>query len=124
MPQVHVVLVKKPKKYVLIQFYKFVISKFRHSSFFCSERKWQQLECISKQFEKEKQKLIRQLQDLHTKLQKFEKENSSLKENMVQRTSQFQAIQKELLEKASKSNTLEREVSKLYEVCIFRNYLV
>ncbi|XP_066480276.1 coiled-coil domain-containing protein 18 isoform X1 [Tiliqua scincoides] len=77
-----------------------------------TERKWQQLEFISKQFEKEKQRLIRQLEDLRSKLQKSEDENSSLKENMTQRTIQFQAIQKELLEKAAKSSTLEREIAR------------
>ncbi|XP_042318819.1 coiled-coil domain-containing protein 18 isoform X2 [Sceloporus undulatus] len=77
-----------------------------------SESKYLQLELISKQFENEKQKLMRQLDELHAKLEKSEEENSALKDNMTQRTSQFQTIQEELLEKAAKTSRLEREIAR------------
>ncbi|KAH0618385.1 hypothetical protein JD844_017527 [Phrynosoma platyrhinos] len=77
-----------------------------------TESKYLQLELISKQFENEKQKLIRRLDELHAKLEKSEEENSVLKDSMAQRTSQFQAIQEELLEKAAKSSMLEREIAR------------
>ncbi|XP_054837612.1 coiled-coil domain-containing protein 18 [Eublepharis macularius] len=75
-------------------------------------RKCQQSELISNNFEKEKQKLIRRLNELHSKLEKSEKENSSIKADMAQRTSQFKAIQEELLEKAAKSANMERVVAR------------
>uniref|UniRef100_A0A8C6X294 Coiled-coil domain containing 18 n=1 Tax=Naja naja TaxID=35670 RepID=A0A8C6X294_NAJNA len=62
-----------------------------------------------KQFEKEKQILNRNLEELHIKLEKSEEESAILKNNIAQRTNQFQAIQEELLEKAAKSCRLERE---------------
>nr|XP_020644329.1 coiled-coil domain-containing protein 18 isoform X1 [Pogona vitticeps]XP_020644330.1 coiled-coil domain-containing protein 18 isoform X1 [Pogona vitticeps] len=77
-----------------------------------TERKCKQLEITTKQLEKEKQILIKQLEELHTKLEKSEEENKFLKDNMAQRTTQFQAIQEELLEKAAKSTTLEREIAR------------
>uniref|UniRef100_A0A8C6VDT4 Coiled-coil domain containing 18 n=1 Tax=Naja naja TaxID=35670 RepID=A0A8C6VDT4_NAJNA len=72
----------------------------------------EQLELISKQFEKEKQILNRNLEELHIKLEKSEEESAILKNNIAQRTNQFQAIQEELLEKAAKSCRLEREVTR------------
>nr|XP_056699981.1 coiled-coil domain-containing protein 18 [Euleptes europaea] len=75
-------------------------------------RKCQQLELINNKFEKEKQKLVRHLKELHAKLEKSEEENSSLKADMVQRTGQFQAIQEELLEKATQSTKTEREATR------------
>nr|XP_060629969.1 coiled-coil domain-containing protein 18 isoform X1 [Anolis sagrei ordinatus] len=77
-----------------------------------SESKYQQLELLRKQFEKEKHKLNRQLEELRNKLEKSEEENSVLKGSMAQRTSQFQAIQEELLEKAAKSTSLEKELAR------------
>ncbi|NXA08925.1 CCD18 protein, partial [Sapayoa aenigma] len=75
-------------------------------------RKCQQLELISKQFEKVRQKFQKEIQELHTKLTKADDENSALKTSMAQRTSQFQTIQEDLLKKASKTSSLEREVKK------------
>ncbi|XP_039204450.1 coiled-coil domain-containing protein 18 [Crotalus tigris] len=74
--------------------------------------KCEQLELISKQFEKEKQILIKKLEELRIKLEKSEEENAVLKNNIAQRTNQFQTIQEELLEKAAKSCRLEREVAR------------
>ncbi|KAL7984886.1 hypothetical protein Chor_003456, partial [Crotalus horridus] len=74
--------------------------------------KCEQLELISKQFEKEKQILIKNLEELRIKLEKSEEENAVLKNNIAQRTNQFQTIQEELLEKAAKSCRLEREVAR------------
>ncbi|KAM3841783.1 coiled-coil domain-containing protein 18 [Vipera latastei] len=74
--------------------------------------KCEQLELISKQFEKEKQILIRNLGELRIKLEKSEEESTVLKNNIAQRTNQFQTIQEELLEKAAKSCRLEREVAR------------
>ncbi|NXU94474.1 CCD18 protein, partial [Xiphorhynchus elegans] len=75
-------------------------------------RKCQQLELISKQFEKMRQRFQKEIEELHTKLTKANDENSSLKTSMTQRTSQFQVIQEDLLKKASKTSSLEREIRK------------
>ncbi|NXT63907.1 CCD18 protein, partial [Chaetops frenatus] len=75
-------------------------------------RKWQQLELISKQFEKVRQKFQKEIEELRTKLIKAGDENSALKTSMAQRTSQFQVIQEDLLRKASKASSLEREIRK------------
>ncbi|NXI01065.1 CCD18 protein, partial [Pachycephala philippinensis] len=75
-------------------------------------RKCQQLELISKQFEKLRQKLQKEIEELRTKLTKADDENSALKTSMAQRTSQFQIIQEDLLKKASKTSSLEREIRK------------
>ncbi|NXM04438.1 CCD18 protein, partial [Tyrannus savana] len=75
-------------------------------------RKCQQLELISKQFEKMKQRFQKEIEELHTKLTKADDENSSLKTSMAQRTSQFQIIQEDLLKKASKTSSLEKEIRK------------
>uniref|UniRef100_A0A8D2MGW3 Coiled-coil domain containing 18 n=1 Tax=Zonotrichia albicollis TaxID=44394 RepID=A0A8D2MGW3_ZONAL len=74
--------------------------------------KCQQLELISKQFEKVRQKFQKEIEELRTKLIKAEDENSALRTSMAQRTSQFQTIQEDLLKKASKTNSLEREIRK------------
>ncbi|XP_017585387.1 coiled-coil domain-containing protein 18 isoform X2 [Corvus cornix cornix] len=75
-------------------------------------RKCQQLELISKQFEKLRQKFQKEIKELRTKLTKADDENSALKTSMAQRTSQFQIIQEDLLKKASKTSSLEREIRK------------
>ncbi|XP_064575825.1 coiled-coil domain-containing protein 18 isoform X1 [Zonotrichia leucophrys gambelii] len=75
-------------------------------------RKCHQLELISKQFEKVRQKFQKEIEELRTKLIKAEDENSALRTSMAQRTSQFQTIQEDLLKKASKTNSLEREIRK------------
>uniref|UniRef100_A0A663DPV4 Coiled-coil domain containing 18 n=1 Tax=Aquila chrysaetos chrysaetos TaxID=223781 RepID=A0A663DPV4_AQUCH len=75
-------------------------------------RKCQQLELISKQFEKERQRFQKEIEELRTKLTKADDVNSSLKTSMAQRASQFQIIQEDLLKKASKTSSLEREVTK------------
>ncbi|XP_041277221.1 coiled-coil domain-containing protein 18 [Onychostruthus taczanowskii] len=75
-------------------------------------RKCQQLELISKQFEKMRQKFQKEIEELRTKLIKADDENSALRTSMAQRTSQFQIIQEDLLKKASKTNSLEREIRK------------
>ncbi|KFV43433.1 Coiled-coil domain-containing protein 18, partial [Tyto alba] len=74
--------------------------------------KCQQLELISKQFEKERQRFQKQIEELHTKLTEADDENSSLKTSMAQRASQFQIIQEDLLKKVSKTTGLKREITK------------
>ncbi|PKU48147.1 coiled-coil domain-containing protein 18 [Limosa lapponica baueri] len=76
------------------------------------KRKCQQLALISKQFEKERQRLQKEIEVLRTQLTKADDENSSLKTSMAQRASQFQVIQEDLLKKASKTSSLEREITK------------
>ncbi|XP_067997379.1 coiled-coil domain-containing protein 18 isoform X4 [Melanerpes formicivorus] len=75
-------------------------------------RKCQQLELISKKFEKERQRFQRELRELHAKLTKAEDEKSSLKTSMAQRASQLQIIQEDLLKKASRTGSLEKEITK------------
>ncbi|NXG48515.1 CCD18 protein, partial [Psilopogon haemacephalus] len=75
-------------------------------------RKCQQLELISKKFEKERQRFQKELKELHTKLTKADDEKSSLKTSMAQRASHFQIIQEDLLKKVSKTGTLEKEITK------------
>ncbi|NXM90671.1 CCD18 protein, partial [Oenanthe oenanthe] len=75
-------------------------------------RNCQQLELISKQFEKVRQKFQKEIEELHTKLIKADEENSALRTSMAQRTSQFQIIQEDLLKKASKASSLEKEIRK------------
>ncbi|XP_029815642.1 coiled-coil domain-containing protein 18 isoform X2 [Manacus vitellinus] len=75
-------------------------------------RKCQQLELISKQFEKMRRRFQKEIEELRTKLTKADDENSSLKSSMAQRTSQFQIIQEDLLKKASKTSSLEKEMRK------------
>uniref|UniRef100_A0A452U320 Coiled-coil domain containing 18 n=1 Tax=Ursus maritimus TaxID=29073 RepID=A0A452U320_URSMA len=64
---------------------------------------------MNKQYERERQRLASGIEELRTKLMQIEAENSDLKVNMAHRTSQFQLIQEELLEKASNSSKLESE---------------
>lgn len=66
---------------------------------------------MNKQYEREKERLATGIEELRTKLIQIEAENSDLKVNMAHRTSQFQLIQEELLEKASNASKLENEVS-------------
>ncbi|XP_063263583.1 coiled-coil domain-containing protein 18 isoform X2 [Prinia subflava] len=75
-------------------------------------RKCQQLELISKKFEKVRQKFQKEIEELRAKLLRADDENSALKTSMAQRTSQFQIIQEDLLKKASKTSSLEREIRK------------
>ncbi|NWT55695.1 CCD18 protein, partial [Erythrocercus mccallii] len=75
-------------------------------------RKCQELELISKQFEKVRQKFQKEIEGLRTKLIKADDEISALRTSMAQRTSQFQIIQEDLLKKASKTSSLEREIRK------------
>nr|KAF6443289.1 coiled-coil domain containing 18 [Molossus molossus] len=67
---------------------------------------------VNMQYERERQKLASGIEELRTKLTQIEAENSDLKVNMAHRTSQFQLIQEELLEKASNSSKLESEMTK------------
>uniref|UniRef100_A0ABI7XUN7 Coiled-coil domain containing 18 n=1 Tax=Felis catus TaxID=9685 RepID=A0ABI7XUN7_FELCA len=67
---------------------------------------------VNKQYERERQRLASGIEELRTKLMQIEAENSDLKVNMAHRTSQFQLIQEELLEKASNSSKLESEMTK------------
>lgn len=62
---------------------------------------------------KRKAKTCSGIEKLRDKLMQIEAEFTDLKVNMAHRTSQFQLIQEELLEKASNSSKLESEVSKL-----------
>uniref|UniRef100_A0A8C8AZA4 Coiled-coil domain containing 18 n=1 Tax=Otus sunia TaxID=257818 RepID=A0A8C8AZA4_9STRI len=66
-------------------------------------------EIVVKQFEKERQRLQKEIEELRTKLTEADDENSSLRTSMAQRASQFQIIQEDLLKKASKASSLERE---------------
>ncbi|XP_073907066.1 coiled-coil domain-containing protein 18 isoform X3 [Castor canadensis] len=67
---------------------------------------------VNKQYERERQRLATGIEELRSKLMQIEAENSDLKVNMAHRTSQFQLIQEELLEKASNSSKLESEMTK------------
>ncbi|XP_038948543.1 coiled-coil domain-containing protein 18 isoform X3 [Rattus norvegicus] len=67
---------------------------------------------VNKQYEREKQRLATGIEELRAKLVQIEAENSDLKVNMAHRTSQFQLIQEELLEKASNASKLENEMTK------------
>ncbi|XP_074118811.1 coiled-coil domain-containing protein 18 isoform X2 [Sminthopsis crassicaudata] len=72
----------------------------------------QKLHIVSKHFEREKQRLASGIEELRAKLAKTEAENSELKADMAHRTSQFQAIQEELLEKITNSSKMESEMTK------------
>nr|KAF6504240.1 coiled-coil domain containing 18 [Rousettus aegyptiacus] len=67
---------------------------------------------VNKHYERERQRLASGIEELRAKLMQIEAENSDLKVNMAHRTSQFQLIQEELLEKASNSSKLESEMTK------------
>ncbi|XP_072500126.1 coiled-coil domain-containing protein 18 isoform X3 [Notamacropus eugenii] len=73
---------------------------------------FQKLHIVSKHFEREKQRLVAGIEELRTKLSKTAAENSELKANMAHRTSQFQVIQEELLEKVTNSSKMESEMTK------------
>lgn len=94
--------------WVCVFFYKLILNLF---FLLWERRKCQQLELISKQFEKVRQKFQKEIEGLRTKLLKADDENSALRTSMAQRTSQFQIIQEDLLKRASKTSSLEREVS-------------
>ncbi|XP_031193092.1 coiled-coil domain-containing protein 18 isoform X8 [Mastomys coucha] len=72
----------------------------------------QDQQTVDKQYEREKQRLATGIEELRAKLMQIEAENSDLKVNMAHRTSQFQLIQEELLEKASNASKLENEMTK------------
>ncbi|XP_036624099.1 coiled-coil domain-containing protein 18 [Trichosurus vulpecula] len=72
----------------------------------------QKLHTANKHFEREKQRLVAGIEELRAKLAKTEAENSELKANMAHRTSQFQVIQEELLEKVTNSSKMESEMTK------------
>uniref|UniRef100_A0A8C4TU62 Coiled-coil domain containing 18 n=1 Tax=Falco tinnunculus TaxID=100819 RepID=A0A8C4TU62_FALTI len=63
----------------------------------------------NKQFEKERQRFQKEIEKLRAKVTKADDENSSLKISMDQRASQFKIIQEDLLKKASKTSSLEKE---------------
>uniref|UniRef100_A0A8C6RLQ0 Coiled-coil domain containing 18 n=1 Tax=Nannospalax galili TaxID=1026970 RepID=A0A8C6RLQ0_NANGA len=67
---------------------------------------------VNMQYERERQRLAAGVEELRAKLIQIEAENSDLKVNMAHRTSQFQLIQEELLEKASNTTKLESEMTK------------
>ncbi|XP_040589408.1 coiled-coil domain-containing protein 18 isoform X2 [Mesocricetus auratus] len=67
---------------------------------------------MSKQYDRERERLATGIEELRAKLTQIEAENSDLKVNMAHRTSQFQLIQEELLEKASNASKLESEMTK------------
>ncbi|XP_059130915.1 coiled-coil domain-containing protein 18 isoform X1 [Peromyscus eremicus] len=75
-------------------------------------RKDQNHHTMNKQYEREKERLATGIEELRAKLIQIEAENSDLKVNMAHRTSQFQLIQEELLEKASNASKLENEMTK------------
>ncbi|XP_027710635.1 coiled-coil domain-containing protein 18 isoform X2 [Vombatus ursinus] len=72
----------------------------------------QKLHTVGKHFEREKERLAAGIEELRAKLAKTEAENSELKANMAHRTSQFQVIQEELLEKVTNSSKMESEMTK------------
>ncbi|XP_032302005.1 coiled-coil domain-containing protein 18 isoform X4 [Coturnix japonica] len=76
------------------------------------ERRCQQLELVSKQFEKERQRFKKEMERLRIKLAKLDNENLSLKTSMAQRTTQFQSLQEELSAKTLRTNTLQQEITK------------
>ncbi|XP_051053985.1 coiled-coil domain-containing protein 18 isoform X2 [Phodopus roborovskii] len=67
---------------------------------------------VNKRYEREKERLASGVEELRAKLSQIEAENSDLKSSMAHRTSQFQLIQEELLEKASNASKLENEMTK------------
>lgn len=73
--------------------------------------KFQHLESVSKQLQEENERLSDAVKELKRKLSKTQAEAANTKLSMAQRTCQFQLIQEELLEKASRTTKLEQEVS-------------
>ncbi|XP_053549095.1 LOW QUALITY PROTEIN: coiled-coil domain-containing protein 18 [Bombina bombina] len=76
------------------------------------EEKSLQLEAVCKQLQTERENLTHRLKDLEGKLNKAQTEVANAKISMAQRTSQFQAIQNELLEKASKTAGLQQDITR------------
>ncbi|KAM5148094.1 coiled-coil domain-containing protein 18 [Mantella aurantiaca] len=74
--------------------------------------KYMELETAREQLQIEKEKTAENVKELQRKLGKAQNEVANTKLSMAQRTSQFQLIQEELLEKASKSTKLEQEMTK------------
>ncbi|PIO15343.1 hypothetical protein AB205_0062530, partial [Aquarana catesbeiana] len=72
--------------------------------------KYLQLQTSIEQLQMEKEKHSENVKELQRKLGKAQTEIANTKLSMAQRTSQFQLIQGELLEKASKSTKLEQEL--------------
>ncbi|XP_018116493.1 cytoskeletal protein Sojo-like isoform X2 [Xenopus laevis] len=77
-----------------------------------AEEKYLQLDFLCKQIQMDKERLAGRVKELQGKLAKAQTELANTKLSMEQRTSQFQLIQKELLEKASKTTKLEQELVK------------
>ncbi|OCT85160.1 cytoskeletal protein Sojo isoform X2 [Xenopus laevis] len=77
-----------------------------------AEEKYLQLELLCKQIQMDKERLTDCVKELQGKLGKAQIELTNTKLSMEQRTSQFQLIQQELLEKASKTTKLEQELVK------------
>ncbi|CAJ0920185.1 unnamed protein product [Ranitomeya imitator] len=73
---------------------------------------FQHLESVSKQLQEENERLHDTVKELKRKLSKAEADTANTKVSMAQRTRQFQLIQDELLEKASKTTKLQQEVTK------------
>ncbi|KAG9483145.1 hypothetical protein GDO78_009215, partial [Eleutherodactylus coqui] len=74
--------------------------------------KCQHLESVSRQLQEDNDKLTDTVKELKRKLGKAQAETANTKLSMTRRTSQFQLIQDELLEKASKTTKLEQEMTK------------
>ncbi|XP_040263823.1 coiled-coil domain-containing protein 18 isoform X2 [Bufo bufo] len=74
--------------------------------------KFQRFESVSKELQEENERLTDTVRELKRKLSKAQAETANAKLSMAQRTSQFQLIQEELLEKASKTTKLEQEMTK------------
>ncbi|XP_075472538.1 coiled-coil domain-containing protein 18 isoform X1 [Ascaphus truei] len=69
-------------------------------------------EHLCRELQADKERLDDHMKELQRKLTKAQAEVSNTKLSMAQRTSQFQLIQEELLEKASKTTNLEHELAK------------
>ncbi|XP_073427536.1 coiled-coil domain-containing protein 18 [Dendrobates tinctorius] len=74
--------------------------------------KCRHLETVSKQLQEENERLNDTVKELKRKLSKAQADTANAKLSMAQRTRQFQLIQDELLEKASKTTKLEQEMTK------------
>ncbi|KAE8610597.1 hypothetical protein XENTR_v10012177 [Xenopus tropicalis] len=77
-----------------------------------AEEKYLQLELLCKQIQMDKERLTDHVKELQGKFSRARTELTNTKTSMEQRTSQFQLIQQELLEKASKATKLEQELLK------------
>ncbi|KAG8555666.1 hypothetical protein GDO81_017775 [Engystomops pustulosus] len=67
---------------------------------------------VSKRLQEENERLTDAVKELKRKLGKAQAETANTKLSMAQRTSQFQLIQEELLQKASKTSKMEQEMTK------------